>query len=106
MSLAVVAGIALLALVYVLRPLLSPLPETRWVGERDAELRKAQALDAILDLEAELAAGKLSRDDFEAFKEGYERDALSAMRELDVVSRGIEDDDVEAEIAAARAQLR
>jgi hypothetical protein len=101
----VVAVLAVLALVYVLLPLTRRAPETLVSSGRDAEVRKLQALEAILDLEGELAAGKLSADDYEVFKETYERDALAAMRELDVASQGVADD-LEAEIAAARAQLR
>ena len=71
----------------------------------DAAARKARALEAILDLESEVAAGKLSEDDFSTFKTTHAQEALAAIRELDVAAAS-GDDDLEAEIAAAREQLR
>lgn len=73
----------------------------------DAEAaRKAAALDAIVDLEEDRAVGKLTKADFEALRADYEAEALAALRELDAGggSRGV-DDELEAEIAAARREL-
>ena len=102
----VVALAVLLGLVYVARPLFAAAQPQLDPSKNDALLRKLRALEAILDLEAELAAGKLSPDDYEAFKEIHERDAVSAMRELDVAAKVASNDDIEAEIAAVRAELR
>lgn len=102
----VVTVVGILSLAYVAKPLFTEAAEKLGSARSDALLRKIRALEAILDLEGELAAGKLSTDDYETFKEIHERDALSAMRELDVVAQGIRDTDLEAEIAAARADLR
>ena len=71
----------------------------------DAAARKMRALDAILDLEAEVASGKLSEEDFAAFKTDHAKEALAAIRELDV-SAASESDELELEIAAARERLR
>lgn len=70
----------------------------------DAQERKAAALAGIIDLEQERDAGKLSDEDFAILRRDYERDAISALRELDTVT-DTESDTLEREIAAARAQL-
>ena len=106
MSAILIVAIALIALAYALRPLVATprtLPDTQVA---DAEVRKRRALEALLDLEADLAAGKLAAEDYEVFKETYERDALAALRELDVAAQTSGEDALEAEIAAARASLR
>ena len=103
----VIVGVAaIVGLVYVSRPLFAAAAPRLESTRSDALIRKVRSLEAILDLEQELAAGKISDDDYATFKETYERDAVAAMRELDVVSQGIQDEDLEAEIAAARAELR
>lgn len=102
----IVALAALLGLVYAARPLFGPRAERPDTARSDALHRKAAALQAILDLDSDLAAGKLEREDHEVFKAMYERDALNAMRELDVAAQSAHDTELEAEIAAARADLR
>ena len=104
-AVALVCVLGIIGLLYALRPLLAP-PIAPEEPANDAAVRKTRALEAILDLEADLAAGKLAPEDFAAFKEIYQRDALTAMRELDVASQTLKDTDLEAEIAAARAELR
>ena len=71
----------------------------------DATARKARALDAILDLESEVAAGKLSEEDFSTFKTAHAQEALAAIREMDVAAAA-GSDELELEIAAARERLR
>lgn len=97
---------AALGLFYVARPLFTAASPRTDSAQSDAMLRKLRALEAILDLESDLAAGKLSLDDYDSFKEIYEHDALAALRELDIAAQGVRDTDLEAEIAAARAELR
>ena len=104
-AIAIICVAAAFGLFYATRPLFKPPIPHPDGSENDAQVRKMRALEAILDLEAEMAAGKLAADDFAAFKEMHEQDALTAMRELDVAARAGEDD-LEAEIAAARAELR
>lgn len=102
----VVVLLALALAVFVVKPFFRSEQELLSRHASDKEARKLRALDAIVDLEADLAAGKLSETDFETFKDDYAREALTAMRELDVAARRTEDADLEAEIAAARARLR
>ena len=102
----VVAALALAALAYAVRPLMLRAEDQAPPTETDAEVRKLRALEAIVELEADLAAGKISSEDFESFKDGYARDALIALREQDVAAQDREDRALESEIAAARARLR
>lgn len=106
MAALIVIALALAALAYSLRPLFRPPQNPTAMPETDAEVRKLRALEGIVDLEADRAAGKISAEDFERFKESYARDAVLAMRELDVAAHSREDRDLEAEIAAARDRLR
>jgi hypothetical protein len=78
------------------------LPDVGDVG--DAEMRKAESLQAIIELESELAAGAIGQAEFETLRAERGRDALRALRELDV-TREMGDDAIEAEIARLRAQL-
>jgi rubrerythrin len=71
----------------------------------EAAGRKRAALDAIVDLEEERAAGKLSESDFTNLLARYERDAVRALDDLDAARAPGTDADLEAEIAAARARL-
>ena len=98
----VVAAVA--GVVYVARGFSRKPPDVEPAAS-DAAARKMRALDAILDLEAEVAAGKLSEEDFATFKTAHAKDALAAIRELDV-SAASDSDELELEIAAARERLR
>ena len=96
-----------LAVLYVVIPLLRKdraLSDGWWrVAEQEA--RKNEALLTILDLEAEREANKLSAEEFDALRPEYERAALTAIKELDVLREAESDDDaLEAEIAALRAR--
>ena len=103
---AIVGVLALGALAYVLLPLSRTSPQEGRTDPSDAAIRKGRALESILDMEADLAAGKLNQEDFELYRDVYAREALEAMRELDVAEQTSADTDLEAEIAAARARLR
>jgi hypothetical protein len=106
----VIAALACMALVYisvplrrgpeqVLEPEMSPAVET-------ATEQKRAALTGIIDLEEELAAGKLAPADFSTLRDMYEREALDALRRLDDLQTHTDlNDDLEREIAAARADL-
>ena len=72
----------------------------------DATTRKHSALAAIVDMENEHTAGKLSDEDLAALKSRYEIEALTALRDLDALAATDEaDDDIEAEIADMRSRL-
>ena len=70
----------------------------------DAEVRKLEALKAILELESEFAAGSIDQTEFEILRAERGRDALLAIRELDV-AREATSDLIEVEIARLRATL-
>lgn len=100
----IVAVLAVLALAYVVTPLRRrgvDLPADR---TSDAEERKHAALLGILDLEDERDVGKLTDEDLQHLRAGYESEALAALAELDA------DDDapdaLEREIAAVRRRLQ
>ena len=103
----VVVVLAAVGILYVGRPLLGgPEPEVAALDEVgvEASARKRAALVAILDLEAERDAGKLSAADFESLRAEYESEAVTALRDLDNANNR-EADDLEAEIAAVRARF-
>jgi hypothetical protein len=106
----VVVGLACVALAYVAVPLRDDRAEPRADDSDDAaELvgRKRAALVAILDMEDERDAGKLSNADFAALRTEYEAEAATALVELDALrasGRPVEES-LEAEIAAIRARL-
>jgi hypothetical protein len=107
MSAVVVSLLALAALAYVVVPALkhsddpAPAPEAA-----DAEQKKLRALGAILDLESEYESGRITSDELEVLRVEHERDAIDAMRELDVLEMTLSDDDLEAAIAAERDRLK
>jgi hypothetical protein len=70
----------------------------------DAERRKLESLKAILELESELAAGSIDRSEFDILRGERGREALHAIRELDV-GREADGDSIEVEIARLRATL-
>jgi hypothetical protein len=106
---ALVVGIlALAAAAYVFAPLQGG-PRRAFAPRRDrfeeAEGRKLAALLAVLELEQELEAGKLSEADHASLRSEYEQQALGALNELDELRDRSESDVLEAEIAAARARM-
>lgn len=106
----VVVIAAAAATVWVLRPLSSGRNEVANEGSlllQEADARKVSALEAILDMEGERAAGKLSQEDFEILRAQYEVEAVRALKELDALAAGTgaEDRTIEEEIARIRAGL-
>ena len=71
----------------------------------DAAARKRAALVAIVDMENEHTAGKLSEEDLNSLRSRYELEALQALRDLDAFAARDEDDELESEIADMRARL-
>jgi hypothetical protein len=106
----IVAAAAGAILVWVLQPLknkhLGGFDEAPVLLE-EAEARKRAALEAIIDMENERAAGKLSAADFEALRGQYEVEAVRALKELDALTGRVGTDDaaLESEIARMRAGL-
>lgn len=107
----VIAFLACLALAYVAQPLLSgpkhDRDDDRDLSIEEAEARKQAALVAIVDIEEEKEIGKLSDADFDALRAQYERQALEALRELDIMTAHgtAREDELEAEIAEMRRQM-
>jgi hypothetical protein len=106
---AIVVLLALAALAYVAAPMRRgprrAFPHAPGEVARIDE-RKTAALTAIIDLEEERDVGKLSERDFEVLRDQYEREALEALRELDALQTSeLGDEELEAEIAAARALM-
>ena len=106
----IVAAAALAALAWVLAP--TRRPEASPVGEvderRDALLAEKRAgLAAIVELEEDLAGGKLTTPDFEALRRTYEDKVLVALEALEseAAHPTTPDEQIEAEVAAARARL-
>jgi hypothetical protein len=106
----VVAVLAFLALAYVAGPLRErDEPAREGTGDTDELIgRKRAALVAILDMEEERDAGKLSAADFAILRNEYEAEAAAALVELDTLRAAGDpaDADLEAEIAAMRARLQ
>lgn len=94
---------------------LSPLHGDQRTSNDDASLlvqeasgRKMSALEAILDMEGERAAGKLSQEDFEVLRSQYEIEAVRALRDLEALARpeaGHLDRSIEEEVARLRADM-
>ena len=105
----VVAVLAGIALAYVVAPLRSPATVELADGprlEEEANDRKASALTAILDLEEEARVGKLTEGELVGLREEYEREALLALEQLDLMgARPLADDPLESEIAAMKKRL-
>jgi len=104
-----IAVAALAALVWVLQPLRTPgTSVSGWpLSTEEAEARKRAALEAILDMEGELATGKLTEEDFAILRAQYASEAIQALKELDGSSRAdaVADDVIEQEIARIRAGM-
>ncbi|MDQ4095757.1 MAG: hypothetical protein M3174_06120 [Actinomycetota bacterium] len=105
----VVTLVALFALTYVTGPLRrgrAPIRErSDEIVEADAE--KRIKLGALIDLEEERFAGKLSQEDFDRLRRQYEAEAVEALNRLDSLQRTpIEDEVLESEIARVKARLK
>jgi rubrerythrin len=107
MSVAAVVIVALAGLAYVIAPLFKQDDADQGADGRiaDAEHRKARSLEAILDLEDDLAGGKITADEVAVLRSEHERDAIEALRELDVLEMTTTEDALEAAIAAERARI-
>jgi rRNA maturation endonuclease Nob1 len=104
----IVAVLALIVLVWILDPIRRGVRRDVDVESRHVEEAVAQkdaAIEAMVDIENERELGKLSDADFEALRAEYERDALAALRALETAETDDADDQLEAEIAAMKAQL-
>jgi cytochrome c-type biogenesis protein CcmI len=104
----IVAVLALVALVWVLAPIRRGVRRDVDGASHHVEEAVAQkdaALDAMVDIENERELGKLSDADFEALRAEYEREALAALRALETAEIEDVDDQLEAEVAAMKAQL-
>lgn len=106
----IVAACAAIALLYVGAPIRRGVrrPTTNEnAAAIEAEARKRVALLGIIDLEEERDAGKLTGSDYESLRAEYEMRAVVALRQGDrALSHEPVDDDLEAEIAALRDEMR
>ena len=105
----VVIALALLAAWFVAVPLRrgrSPITDgTDDLAEADAD--KRAKLGALVELEEERVAGKLSETDFELLRRQYEAEAIAALQRLDSLGEdAVPEDEVEVEIARVKARLR
>jgi hypothetical protein len=109
MEIVIALALLAMALAYALAPVVRGARsevEMTSVAVEEATARKHAALGALVDVENERAIGKLSGADFVALRDEYERQALDALRELDVLgAQSLEDDELEAEIAEMRARM-
>jgi hypothetical protein len=105
----VIVGVAALAaLAWAIAPTRRPRDLSAHVDERRSRLiaEKRHGLAAIVELEEDLAAGKLNDADFDALRRSYEEKVLHSLHGLENASRTADPDDpIEAEVAAARARL-
>ena len=108
MGAVLVALLAAAAVAYVVRPMRA---EEVAVPEPDAQLEEATAkkqgaLLAILDVEEEHEAGKLTEADYRELRLRYELEAVAALRDLDAIDASDPTDaELEEEIARLRAAL-
>ena len=105
MEIVVVAALALAGAILVALPIVRAVPgpvlDTR--GD-ELNARKRAALEALVDLQAEHAIGKLSDDDYEQLQTTYQAEALTVLDEIEAAGDSA-GDELEAEIAATRARL-
>ena len=105
----IVIALALVAAWFVAVPLRrgrsSITDEVDEVAEADAE--KRAKLGALVELEEERVAGKLSEPDFELLRRQYEAEAIAALKKLDSLGEDtVPEDELESEIARVKARLR
>jgi len=104
----VIALLAGTALAWVAQPLKAGPRHDRVEDQvliEEVAAKKDSALMAIVDLEEERDAGKLSPADFAALAERYEAEAIDAFHALDALRADGDADDLETEIAQMRAAL-
>jgi hypothetical protein len=112
----VVLGVALVSaavVLFIMQPVVKGLHasmEREGDELTDTEARKRVALLALRDVEYDFLAGKLDEEDYRSLKSELTAEALAAL-EADEASRAgspvaTAEDDLEAEIARLRGQLR
>jgi rubrerythrin len=99
---ALLGGVGVAYIVAPLRRATIPYSETDRFTE-EALARKNNALDALIDIDEERAAGKLSAGDHDALKAELEVEVVRALDNLEAL--GSSDEELEAEIAAMRDRL-
>ncbi len=100
--------LAVLALAYVLYPLLAgeaPAPVRRTPSGARSPSSEHEAIVALREIEFDRATGKLSDADYADLKARYTERALAAMRAASTTA-GDPEDEAEAVVRAYRAQLR
>ena len=105
---ALAAGtVGLLALWFVLDPLLRPVPPAAPIYEPPdpQETAKGQALAALRDIEFDRETGKLSDADYDELRKTYTPEALVAMR-AEEGGAGAGPDEIEQMVAARVRTLR
>lgn len=112
LSLAVLAGIAALYLLYLtLRPLIEEgeISSDEWARIEDESFeliqRRDRVIDELKDLEFEAAMNKLDDRDLSALRGRYEREALQLIQALDEQSAAYQTD-IQAEVTAQRDAAR
>ena len=101
--------LALVVAWYVGTPLLRGKSSISEGGDEvaDADADKRAKLGALVELEEDRAAGKLSQADFELLQRQYESEAIAALKRLDSLTEApAVEDDLEAEIARVKSRLR
>ncbi len=105
----VIALLTCAALLYVVGPLRRQTSDDEPVDVsalEQAQERKTTALNAIIELEEEAEVGKLTERELEVLRRAYEREALTALHQLDnLAAVTSQKDPLEEEIAAMRKQL-
>ena len=109
MTVILVIALALVAAWFVAVPLRrgtsSMTDDVDEVAEADAD--KRAKLGALVELEEERVAGKLSEPDFELLRRQYEAEAIAALKRLDSLGEdAAPEDELEAEIARVKSRLR
>jgi hypothetical protein len=112
LSLAVIAGIAAIYLLYLtLRPLIEEgeISSDEWARIEDESFELIQRRDRVIeelkDLEFEAAMNKLDDRDLSALRGRYEREALQLIQALDEQSAAYQTD-IQAEVIAQRDAAR
>ncbi|MGE5225329.1 MAG: zinc ribbon domain-containing protein [Planctomycetaceae bacterium] len=117
LGLATISFVLLLVVVYyIARPWLVPQVEAEGIRAVELRDRRDRLAASLTDLDMEFSTGKLAVEDYEAQREGREREFEEAERELDALgepadgdrSRSAEadpDDELERLIAARRREL-
>jgi hypothetical protein len=103
------ALVGLLALWFVLDPVLRPAPPAPPIYEPPdpQETAKGLALAALRDIEFDRETGKLSDTDYDELRKAYTTEALTAMRvEESGAAAGAGPDEVERMVAARVAAIR